>query len=261
MAKLRIPVSLLWVMLIVIVILAALLGFLHFNRPNVQTTSSLPSSIQYSLEYFNAANQNKTLLVPSQYYKAAEDYSINDNKVVENNSLYSLVLFGGVTLPQNYDVLIDISNASYFSDLIFFPINFTLINLSLSLKDCYVASNKTRGFAICEIYSNITLPVLNGTSRNETVKIGEGTFVNFPNSTSSEINNTIIYDGLNRESVSSLKINGTQFYNGVMFVYDNITAFYLSEKDMETFYGREMFLPNSTLKNVVANFGSVRIIS
>lgn len=263
MVTLRISASFLWLLIIVIIILVAVFAFVKLNKaPTTVSTKSIPSSVQYALEYFNAAHRNETILVPSQYYKAAKALSIYGNKVVENNTLYNSILFGNAKLPINYNILIDMENASALPSLIYFPYNFTTENLSNSLRDCEVARSKIDAFAVCSVYSNISVPVLNGTYINKSINIGFGTFAAFPNSTALyEINGTITYNGQNSTYIPSIRINNTPSYNGIMFLYENTAAFYLSRPDLNTFYGKEMFLPNSTLKNVVANFLSVRIIS
>ena len=88
MTVLRIPTSLLWALAALVVLLLIVFVFVTLHKTSTAVSSSLPTSIQYTLEYFNAARQNSTLLVPSQYYTAARDYSINGNNVIENNSLY-----------------------------------------------------------------------------------------------------------------------------------------------------------------------------
>ncbi|MCL4376171.1 hypothetical protein M1558_01615 [Candidatus Parvarchaeota archaeon] len=263
MVTLRISASLLWILLVVIIILIALFAFVKLNKaPTTVSTSSIPSSIQYALEYFNAAYKNETILVPSQYYTAAKALSINGNSVVENDTLYNSILFGSAKLPKGYNILIDMENASALPSFIPFPYNLTSENISDSLRNCEVASSKTDLFAVCSIYSNITVPVLNGTNITKSINLGFGTFAAFPNSTSLyEINGTIAYNGQNTTYIPSVRINNTGFYGGSMFLYENQTAFYLSQSDLNTFYGKEMFLPNSTLKNVIANFFSARIIS
>ena len=95
MVVLRISTSFIWVLIAIIIILLAVFVFVKINKPSsVVSTSGIPSSIQYALEYFNAAYHDSTILVPSQYYKDATALSINGNKVVENNTLYSSVQFG-----------------------------------------------------------------------------------------------------------------------------------------------------------------------
>ncbi|MGC8533311.1 MAG: hypothetical protein ACP5MV_01630 [Candidatus Parvarchaeum sp.] len=262
MVVLRISPSLLWLLVVVIIILIAVFAFVKLNKaPSTVNVNSIPSSIQYALEYFNAAYTNSTILVPSQYYSAAKALSINGNKAVENATLYNSILFGSAKLPAGYNILIDMENASSLPYLTFFPYNFTTKTLSNSLRNCEVASNKSEAFAVCSIYSNVTIPIANS-SINKSIRLGFGTFVAFPNSTYLyEINGTLSYNGQNTTYIPSIKINNTRFYNGLMFLYENTTAFFLSKADLNTFYGREMFLPNSTLKNVVANFFSARIIS
>jgi hypothetical protein len=261
MAVLRIPTSFLKVLIVVVVLLVIIFAFVTLHKTNTATTSSLPYSVQYALEYFNAVKQNSTLLVPSQYYTAARDFAINNNKVVENNSLYYSVLFSNVSLPSGYNILLDMANVSNLPDATFFPYNFTAKNLSSSLKNCEIASSNTDAFAVCSIYSNISVPVLNRNVTRE-VNLGFGTFVAFPNNpTLSEVNSTIVYNGENRSSFPSRLLNHTTFLNGSMFLYQNTFAFYLSPADLGTFYGREMFLPNSTLKNVIDNFLTTRIVS
>lgn len=263
MVTLRISASFLWLLIIVIIVLVAVFAFVKLSKaPATVSTNSIPSSIQYALEYFNAAYRNETILVPSQYYTAAKALSINGNKVVENNTLYYSILFGSTKLPAGYNILIDMENVSSLPSLIYFPYNFTAENLSNSLRDCEVTRSKTDAFAVCSIYSNISVPILNGTYINKSINIGFGTFAAFPNSTALyEINGTITYNGQNSTYIPSVRINNTGFYNGTMFLYENTAAFYLSRSDLNTFYGKEMFLPNSTLKNVVANFFSARIIA
>lgn len=261
MAIIRISASLLWGLAALVAILFVSYAFvsLHGAPAPVQ---QVPLSVQYSLEYFNAAMQNRTLLVPSQYYAAAKDYAVNGNRVVENDTLYSSILFGNASLPAGYDILIDMANASGMPSFISFPYNFTAENISASLKNCQVARSSTRAFYVCSIYSNVTVPVFNGTHITKSINIGFGNFVVFPNSTSlNEINATIAYNGQNRTYIPSIKFNNTVYYNGMMFLYENTAAFYISSADLHTFYGKEMFLPNSTLGNVIANFLSARIIS
>ncbi|MCL4362342.1 hypothetical protein M1585_02570 [Candidatus Parvarchaeota archaeon] len=263
MVVLRISSSLLWLLVIVIIVLLAIFVFVKINKAQPTVNVNLiPSSIQYALEYFNAAYSNATILVPSQYYSAAKALSINGNRAVENNTLYNSILFGSAKLPAGYDILIDMENASSLPSLTFFPYNFTTETLSNSFRDCEVAKNKTEAFAVCSIYSNVTIPIANSTTITKSVRIGFGTFIAFPNSTYLyEINGTLSYNGQNTTYIPSIRINNTRFYNGLMFLYQNTTAFFLSKADLNTFYGREMFLPNSTLKNVVANFFSARIVS
>jgi hypothetical protein len=263
MVVLRISASFLWLLFAIVIILVVIFALVKMNQAHTTVnTSSIPSSIQYALEYFNAAHSNTTILVPVQYYNAAKALSINGNKVVENNTLYDSILFGNAKLPSGYNVLIDMENASSLPSLIFFPYNFTSENISSSLRNCDVARDKIDAFAVCSIYSNITVPITNGTSINRSINIGFGTFAAFPNSTLLyEINGTLAYSGQNTTYIPSIRINNTRFYNGLMFLYENTTAFFLSQADLNTFYGREMFLPNSTLKNVAANFFSARIIS
>ena len=261
MAVLRIPTSLLWALAALVVLLLIVFVFVTLHKTSTAVSSSLPPSIQYALEYFNAARQNSTLLVPSQYYTAARDYSINGNNVIENNSLYYSILFGNTPLPKGYNILIDMSNLSGLSGLINFPYNFTTKNLSGSLRNCQVAGSKIDAFAVCAIYSNVSVPAFNKTI-NKTLTLGFGTFVAFPNTSAlSEINATIAYNGQNRTYIKSVRINGTAFADGIMFLYENTAAFYVPPGALNTFYGREIFLPNSTLKNVVDNFFTARIIS
>lgn len=263
MVVLRISTSLLWLLVIVVIILVVIFGFVKLSKMHAAVNvNSIPSSIEYAIEYFNAAYQNSTLIVPSQYYAAAKSFSINNNKVLENNSLYNSILFGNSKLPSGYYILIDMQNISDLPSSIPFPYNFTAENISNSLRNCQVAKNKTYVFAVCSIYSNVTISLLNRTYVNRSIKLGLGTFAAFPNSTYLyEINGTLVYNGQNTTYFPSVKINKTASYNGVMFLYTDNIAFYLSSADLKTFYGREMFLPNSTLKNVVANFFSARIIS
>lgn len=263
MVVLRISTSFIWILIAIIIILLAVFAFVKLNKPqSTVSTTSIPSSIQYALEYFNAAYHDSTILVPSQYYKAATSLSINGNNAVENNTLYNSVLFGNSKLPAGYNILIDMGNISELPSVIPFPYNFTKENLSNSIRNCQVARAKNDAFAVCSIYSNVSVPILNGTVINKSIDLGYGTFAAFPNSTNLyEINGTLAYNGYNTTYIPSVRINNTNFYNGMMFLYENNTAFYLSTSDLNTFYGKEMFLPNSTLKNVVANFLSARIIS
>ena len=260
MAVLRIPTYFLWILIAVIIILAVALFFVKLHKSTAVNVNSIPLSIQYALEYFNAAESNSTLLVPSQYYSAAKGLSINNNRVIQNNSLYYSVLFNNATLPEGYYVLMDMGNISSLPDITTFSYNFTVRNLSSSLQNCEIASSKTDAFAVCSIYSNVSVPVLNNTVTKK-INLGVGTFAVFPgNSTLVELNSTIVYNGKNSTYLRSIRLNNTAFFGGSMFLYDNITAFYLSPRALQTFYGREMFFPNSTLKNVLDNFYSVRIV-
>jgi hypothetical protein len=260
MAVLKIPVYLLWVLIAVIAILVIAFVFIKLNNKNVSPANTIPSSVEYALEYFNAANQNSTLLVPSQYYAVANGLAANGNNVVENNKLYYSILFNGTSLPKGYYILMDMQNISALPGAIALPYNFTQKNISSSLQDCDVAGSNSAILSICNLYTNVTVPVLNSTVSKE-IRLGYGTFMEFPsNSTTLELNSTIIYNGVNRTNIPSFRVNNTAFSNGSAFVYANTTAFYLSPGALKTFYGSEMFLPNSTLKNVFANFVTVRII-
>ncbi len=261
MAVLRIPTYLLWILIAVIVILIVFFAFVKLHKTTVTSVTSVPSSIQYSLEYFNAAEQNTTLLVPSQYYQAAKGFSINGNSVVENNTLYYSILFNNTPVPKGYNILLDMGNISMLPGVVPFSYNFTTGNISSSLKGCLIASSKTDAFFVCDVYANVSLNISNKIV-NTPVKVGLGTFAIFPNnSTIVELNSTIVYNGENSSYIPSVRLNSTAFLNGDIFLYQNTTAFYLSTAALGTFYGREMFLPNSTIKNVIDNFYSVRIVS
>lgn len=261
MAVLRIPTYLLWVLIAAIVILVVVFAFVKLHSSQTTATAALPMGIRYALEYFNAVKSNATLLVPSQYYAAAKDFSVNGNKAVENSSLYYSVLFNDTSLPKGYYILLDMENVTALPDIIAFPYNFTLSNISSSLRDCDIARSDTEALSVCDVYSNVSLNISNVTV-NRDIRVGSVTFATFPgNSTLTEINSTIVYNGQNRTNIPSVRLNDTAFMNGSIFIYVNNAAFYLSSQALGTFYGREMFLPNSTLKNVFDNFFTTRIVS
>ncbi len=255
--KIRIRFSYLFVGVILLVALAVVFVILHFVGTSGQSGQTyLPLAVQYALEYFNAATANKTLLVPSQYYSAAEALAINNNVVVSNQTLYNSVLFGSGVLPQNEYILIDMGALSGLQpplSVTAFPTNYTTGNLSSSLRNCVLYRNSTDAMALCSVYpSNLSNAVL-----------GNALVATFPGASSiTYINSTILYNGTGSLYVPSY-VNPTTagFKNGTMFIYENTSSFYVPYRLMKTFYGREMFLPAHILGNVFANFYDARIVS
>ena len=98
--KIRIRSSYLLAGIVILVALIAIYVALHFIS-FAPKQLSIPLSVKYSLEYFNGAVANKTLLVPAQYYKAAESMAINNNVMARNQTLYNSILSGNTSLSTN----------------------------------------------------------------------------------------------------------------------------------------------------------------
>lgn len=250
--------------LITVSIIAYLVLFSNLFQQAPQ--QQLPTDIQYALEYFNAANSNSTILVPSQYYQLAKQFEINGNSIIENDSEYANILLKNASYPGVNYVLIDMAQLNSLADLYNetgsilsfgiteFPINYTIENLTSGAKNCAVFRNSTREFAQCDLYvanaryGPISLAIFPG---NDTLYTVKGA-VFYSSNICSKSNMTYL--------PSSVATNGTYSKDGIMFVYENVASFYIPGKLLSTFYGREMFMPPSIAVNVTASYGEARVI-
>ena len=247
-------------MIIVIATVAVYLVFFS-NGGNQPNQVSAPADVKYALEYFNAVNSNKTILVPSQYYSYAEQLSINGNGAVENDTEYADILFSNGTPSNAQFILIDMAQLNdlpYLERLSTAP-NFTIVdfspdfvnaNIGSSYKNCSIAENSADFFGICELTFGKTV-------------LGYENIVRLPgSSTISIVNASILYNGHNSTYLPSFaNSSSVGLLKGVVFAYKNVANIYLSPEFMATFYGREMFLPYYTLSNVLASYGEARVIA
>ncbi len=250
--------------LIVVLIVVYLIFFSGLFKQTPQ--QQLPNDVQYALEYFNAANSNATILVPSQYYRLAKQFSINGNSAVENDSEYANVLLDNASYPNIDFVLIDMAQLNDLAALynrtgrplsysiIEFPTNYTVENLTQGSRNCAVFKNATREFAQCELYIG-------------NIKYGPISLAVFPgNDALYTIEGAVFYNGSiytkNNATYlpTSIAINGTHSKKGIIFVYENIAVFYLPNTLMSTFYGKEMFMPSPIAANVTDSYGEARVI-
>ncbi len=261
--KIRIRSSYLLAGIVILVALIAIYVALHFIS-FAPKQLSIPLSVKYSLEYFNGAVANKTLLVPAQYYKAAESMAINNNVMARNQTLYNSILSGNTSLPANEYILLDFSTLSNLSaqyNVYEFPSSYTVANISSTLRDCLTYSNKTSLLGVCGVYL--------GNLSN--IKLGLATVAVFPGAKNiSYINSTVMYNstgGTYSYIPSYINSSSSNFRKGIAFIYENslgygnTTNFYIPGGIMSMFYGKEMFLPPKMLNNVFATFGGARIIS
>ncbi len=251
---------LLWISFLVVVTVIVSY-FLLTNKPSSTGPSPLPSNVVYALEYFNAANSNSTILVPSEYYTQASLYSINNNKVIENDSEYANILLKNESYPNVNFVLIDMNTLNSLSELYAdaglnlnysittFPTTYSITNLSSGDRNCIDYVNKTDMFAQCSLF-------VFGK------RLGPVALVSFPgSSTVDPVNASVFYNGTAMNYIRSAVLsNSTNFRPGVMFVYVNLVTMYLPEELMNTFYGKEMFLPLGMAKNIFDGFGEARTI-
>lgn len=264
-----------WAVLTVIVLAIVVYILLNINTASSASTQ-LPSDVVHALEYFNAANTNKTIIVPSSYYSQASLYSINNNKVISNDTEYANILFNNKTYPGINFILIEMNQLNFLKqlyseadltssyNLTVFPTVYKFGNLSSSERNCYDYGNNTDAFIECEIYISYSIPnPLNSSQKiNGTKNFGYIALAAFPaSSTLYTINASIFYNGQNRTYIASF-VNSSEanFLKGLVFVYENVTTFYLSPAIMKTFYGREMFLPSTMLNNVFDSYGEARTI-
>ena len=256
-----------WIALVVVVILIALYFLFYYGQSSQPTVTELPADVAHALEYFNALNSNKTILVPSEYYSLATAYSINGNKVISNETEYANILLKNENFSNVNFVLIDIGQLNFLQSLYYyagislnysiipFPISYTITNLSTNAKNCYDYKNATAGFAFCQFF------VLGR-------RFGNITIANFPASSTlysinaSPINASVYYNGKNMFYLpSDVTSNSTGLKHGVIFVYEGLVNLYLPSQLMSTFYGEHMFLPNSTTNNVFDSFGEARVVA
>ncbi len=256
----RIAFKLNYLLIGIVVLVVVILAVLFIKPNHSQTAFGLPQSIQYALEYFNAVNTNSTVLVPQEYYSAAKSLSINNNNVVSNSTEYNSILFGNATLPKGEFILIDMSQLSYLSNssssalsgltknLTQYSVNYTVENLTSAERNCLYFNGSGDSMALCQFY-------LDG------IRIGRLTLVSFPGSSAYIANASVIYNGENYTYIpSDINSSSTNFVSGIDFIYGGNFNVYLPKALMSTFYGREMFLPQNMLNNVVDSIGEARII-
>lgn len=241
---------------------ASVITYIAINLPTSPSPTPLPSDVAHALEYFSASNSNKTIIVPSEYYSQAMIYSINNNKIISNDSEYANILLKNRKYPGIDFALIDMNTLNYLpqvysnAGLLFnysitaFPAEYTIENLSNSAKNCINYANSTDAFAQCYLF------ILGS-------KIGPLALATFPgNSTVDTVNASVFYNGTAMRYVpTAILPNSTNFKTGVMFVYIGLTPLYLPPQLMKTFYGSEMFLPTTIAKNVLDSFGEARVVS
>ncbi len=264
---LRINVNLLSFVAVILIVAAAAIYIVFFSGLfNSPAQQQLPQDVQYALEYFNAVNSNKTILVPAMYYNLAKEYAINGNTVIENETEYANILLKNASYPGVDYVLIDMAQLNYLDELyknaglalsyniIEFPVNYTVENLTSDARNCIDFVNSTRGFAQCQLYIG-------------NLKYGPISLVTFPgNNALYTVKGAVFYNGnvYAKENstylMSDVSSNSTHYKKGIMFVYENIATFYIPSELMSTFYGTEMFLPPPFSKNVTDSYGEARVI-
>lgn len=264
-------VSLVAFVLAVIVVVAF---FIFYSGPST-SIPQLPVNVVQALEYFNAANSNATILVPSIYYTQAATYSINNNKVVANDSEYAGILLGNKTYPGIEFVLLDMGQLNYLNTLYshlgitpdynisVLPSTYTITNLSESARNClYYYGSASNWFAECANYAAVPNPV-NTSQILGYVRNGDITLAEIPGySGILAINASVFYNGTGMTYLpSSINSSSQNFENGVIFVYENLTALYLPQQLMSTFYGKNMFLPRSMVDGVLDGYGEARVVS
>lgn len=249
------------ILLVVVVIVLAAFAYYFFLSGHISAAPQTPADVRYALEYFNAVESNKTIIVPPSYYKIASELAINGNKVVSDAAEYAGILFGNKSLPKRDFILVDMAqldqlgslskasglNLSY--DIVSFPPSYYQANLSNSERNCLVYKNVSSYFAFCGVYL-------------DNVKIAYIGMIKFPgSSTEYEINSTVFYNGIHRYLFKSIATNNSNEKHGIALVYQNITTLYFPQNITKTFFGKEMLLPSSELNNVFDNYGEARIIS
>ncbi len=249
------------VAIVIVVIVAVVYMFMSNGNTGQQKTVSVPNDVMYALEYFNAVNTNKTILVPSQYYSYAEQLAINGNTVIENDTEYADALLSNNTAGNAQFVLIDMAQLNYLPHLesLSGAPNFTIVDFSpyfvsasvgSGYKNCSVAESSTDLFGICELTLGKAV-------------LGYENIIRLPGASNvSILNASILYNGQNSTYLPSFANSSSLgFVNGVVFAYQNVTSIYLPSDLMSTFYGREMFLPIHYLNNVLDSYGEARVIS
>ncbi len=248
----------------VVIMVTAVYLLSGYIFPHAGPALILPANVTYALEYFNAVNSNKTILVPSAYYDLAKALAINGNKVVQNNTEYAGILLENKTYPNINFVLIDMEQLdglkSLYADIgrtldynvTVFPSTYHIGNLSNSERNCLIYGNRSDMFAQCDLYFI-------------SVKVGSAAFAVFPgNPTIYEVNRSVFYNASAPSysmDVSTARANSSAKKQGTVFVYEGLITLYLPKSLMSTFYGTEMFMPAFALNNVFDNFGEARIIS
>jgi hypothetical protein len=248
-----------YVAIILAVIVIAALVYEFF--PRTSSSGSLPPDVIYSIEFFNAVSQNKTIMVPTQYYTLAKQFSINGNSVIENQTEYANILLRNETYPGIDFVLIDMGQLDNLSELSSlagvqdpsvtqFSATAESLNISSDYRDCLVYNSSVDEFAECNLF-------IGGT------KVGDVGIARFPGAYNVSITNaSVLYNGTHRVYLlSDASYNSTNFKSGLVFAYDGVATFYMPHSLMESFYGKEMFLPAGLLGNsVLDEYGESRVI-
>lgn len=248
-------------------VIALIVYFFFFTgAPQNQPPQAMPQSIAYALEYFNAVNSNKTIIVPSAYYPYAEALAINNNRVIENDTEYARILLNDSHYAGVDYVLIDMAQLNNMSALfekagVHAAWNVTEFNKTYYIANLSTGANKT--YRNCFVYGNATDVFDECQLFVSSLRIGDVALASFPrSSTICSINASIFYNGVNSTYIPSVASpNSTCFERGLMFVYQGVAAFYMSPSISQTFYGREMFMPYNMLRNVLDNYGEARVVS
>ncbi len=261
-----------------VILVAAVAGyFLFFYVSASGTQPQLPSDVAYALEYFNAVNSNKTIIVPSIYYSLAQSYMIKNNRVISNDSEYAQILFNGKRYNNTDFVLMDMNQLNFLKSLYsdaglplhynitVFPSSYAFGNISGNERNCDAYSNSTELFAECQLYVSYSVTSPGNSSQiiaNKTTDVGYIAVAYFPNDpTLHAINASVFYNGTGMMYVpSAVNPASKDILAGIAFVYENVTTLYLPPKIMETFYGSHMFLPNSTTNQIFDSFGEARVV-
>jgi hypothetical protein len=261
-----------------VIAISVLVAYFIFANHTESNSVQLPADVAYALEYFNAVSSNKTLIVPSIYYDQAVGYAINNNKIIENDSEYANILFENKSYSGINYVLIDMGQLNYLQKLyeaigLAVPYNITILapdyrlqNLSQSARECLdYYTNSTNWFAFCESYVNVTIknPLNPSQNLSAMIALGHVSLGMFPKYTGLlVINASIFYNGINMEYFpSSISKNNSNFQNGIAFVYENLTTFYLPSQIMNTFYGKNMFLPVNMSSGMLDSYGEARVVA
>ncbi len=274
----KINIKLLSLAVFIVLAAAVVVYFLFSYTSTGGVQQQLPSDVAYALEYFNAVNSNKTIIVPSIYYQLAQGYMINNNQVISNDSEYAQILFDGKRYNNTDFVLIDMNQLNFLKSLYsgvglplhynvtVFPSSYVFGNVSRDERNCDAYSNSTELFAECQLYVSYSVTNPNNSSQiiaNKTTDVGYIAVAYFPNNpTLYAINASVFYNGTDMVYVPS-DVNSTSkdFLAGIAFVYENVTTLYLPPEIMGTFYGSHMFLPNSTTNKILDSFGEARVVA
>ena len=256
--RIRINLRLLYIIIAVVVIAVLayyLKGYLQVSHPQ----STLPAPIMYAVEYFNEQYSNQTLLVPSQYYNETIGLMRNNNVLVENDTEYAKLMFGGAKSNKTEFALTDLGeldNLSYFYNLIREPApsltefsgNYSVENYSGAYQQCLSFISKVDAFYLCGVYYGNT-------------KVGNATLVNFPNNSTVYIANGTYF--LLPSSTTTYTqfipttVNAANRVHGIVFSYIGLASFYIPPSLLGTIFGRNEFMKSN---DTVSNFWGAEII-